>query len=170
MSNDYSFKDLEETFNRYEIKSDKNKKIVVIDKLSKKEISNNDIINKVKFSFVWFKTMGFPSNVAVGEYDYKTRYNYAFSEKTKELYDNLSKLISEQLTTTGNIEVLDIVQFFKDNKYERLDDVKKLFSDTISVKALTMWFRLANKDSLFPTKSIETYQEALRKLNDKKTL
>ena len=49
MSNDYSFKDLEETFNRYEIKGDKNKKIVIIDKLSKKEISNNDIINKVKF-------------------------------------------------------------------------------------------------------------------------
>ena len=170
MNFNYSFDGLKDTFNRYKIEKDKNNHIIIIDKISNSKIENEEIINRVKFATIWFKFMGSPVSIKVAEYDYKTRYNYAFSDKTRVIYDNMMNVISNELITKGDIDVLELIKFFKDNNLDRIEDIKKLFSEHTSIVALNRWFRNAIPDSMFPKKSVETYNEAINKLNNKKTL
>lgn len=166
---DYSFQKLQDTYNRYSIIKE-NSKIKIIDNLSKEEINDENIINMVKFSLIWFKIMGNPIGIKIADYDYKTKYNYAFSEISKCIYDNMMKVINTQLIGNGDIDILELISYFKDNNLKEINELKELFSSEQNIVALNRWFRMAVPDAKFPNKSVETYKQATNKLNDKKTL
>lgn len=167
---DFSFHGLKDTYDRYDLGKDSSGSLIVTDKLSQSEINNSDIINRVKFSLIWFKVMGNPIGMKVADYDYKTRYNNAFSEVAENIYDNMMKVINTQLIEEGDIDVLELVSYFEDNKIQGINELKELFSNERYVVALNRWFRMSVPDASFPKKSAETYKQALSNLNDKKTL
>ena len=66
----------------------------------------------------------------------------SFEVIRKMIFEHSGLKFEEMVSKNQNLSFKYMESNFKDNKYERLDDVKKLFSDTISVKALTIWFAL----------------------------
>lgn len=159
----FRFSGVKQTFDNYTLGKDKNGNIVAIDKNNGTYISDELIIDRVKFSLSWvMATMNShprttPDSTTVTEQDYQ----YAFSEDARKTYAIIMSEVQKQLTTTGNIDPIQVVQSTEgfNYKYAKAYAIN-LFSQKRFIEATNRWVRYAIPNALPQTEKLLTYDEA----------
>ena len=162
---DYNFRfsGVKDTFDNYNLGRDENKKIVAVDRKSGAIITDELIIDRVKFSLSWvMATVKSHSRTTIDESIVTDQdYKYAFSEDSRKTYAIIMGEIQKELTTTGNINPIDVVQATDGFNYKYAKSyAENLFSQKRFVEATNKWARHALPNALPQTEELLTYDEA----------
>lgn len=160
----FRFDGVKDTFDKYTLGKDKNGKLVAIDRNSGVFISDELMIDRVKFSLSWvLATMySHPRTTLDRSLVTEKDYEYAFSEEARKTYSIIMNEIQKELTTTGNINPIEVVQSTEDFNYKYAKRyAENLFSQKKFVEATNKWARHALLNALPQTEELLTYEEAI---------
>ena len=95
----------------------------IIDKVTKQKVYNNQIINGVRFAYLWRNSQN----------DNK---NMEFNENSKKLYDELMSCMINNLEITGNLNYKDVYNYALSNNTKMIKVLKILFKNPITYEWL----------------------------------
>lgn len=160
----FRFSGVKDTFDKYTLGKDKIGNIVAVDRNSGNLIHDELFINRVKFSLSWVMATMKSHSRTTSDTSYVTEqdYEHAFSENAAKTYAIIMSEIQRELTTTGNIDPIDVVQSTEvlNYKYARAY-AENLFSQKKFVEATNKWARYAIPNALPQTEELLTYEEAI---------
>lgn len=160
----FRFDGVKDTFDKYTLGKDKNGNLVAVDRNSGVFISDELMIDRVKFSLSWvLATMNsHPRTTSDRSYVTEQDYEYAFSEDARKTYAIIMSEIQRELTTTGNINPIEIVQSTEDFNYKYAKSyAENLFSQKKFIEATNKWARHALPNALPQTEELLTYEETI---------
>ena len=146
---------------------------VVMSKHTKKIIMDEDIVLHTKFAYLWLKSAGmkWTKGEIVGGFE------HAFNSESEEIFNFISKAITNSMNKDGNIDPIDILYFTERNsKYRHAKDIViGLFSSQIAVDIINKLYRKQNPSAMrekTPTAYFDgglyVYEDAYDKLNARK--
>lgn len=120
VNKDMSFSDLKTLLNRYELKTDgRSDNYNVIDKITQKQIYDTNIIDGVRFAYLWL-------NIAERRYVNETipGMTDAFSEFNEKNYNQILSYMIKMLQTNGNLDYQTLYKYASKNN----DKMEKILS------------------------------------------
>lgn len=162
----FRFNGVKDTFDKYEIVKDSNGNTVVVDRTGGWYIGDELIIDRVKFSYSWvLAIMKVRSSETVDTRRLTAQvYEHAFSDDARKVYARIMGEIQRELTATGNINTLDVVNAAGNVPYRYARSyAESLFSSKKCIKALEKWARHAIPNALPQTKETLTYIDAVNR-------
>ena len=125
VNKDMSFSDLKTLLNRYELKKDERLDTYnVIDKITQKQIYDVNIINGVRFAYLWL-------NVAERRYvnEKIPGMTDAFSEVNEKIYNQILTYMVKMLQTNGNLDYKTLYNYASKNNIKMTKILKILFKN-----------------------------------------
>lgn len=160
----FRFDGVKDTFDKYDICKDPDGNTIVVDRINGQHIADELIIDRVKFSFSWVLSImkSHPRETITTHKLTELDYEHAFSDDARKTYARIMSEIQRELTTTGNINTLDVVHSTEDIQYKYAKTyAENLFSSKKYIKAIDKWARHAIPNALPQTKETLTYIEAV---------
>ena len=120
-----TFLDLKNLINRYELKRNSNlDNYIVIDKISKKQVYNDYIINGVRFAYLWL-------NVHERRYVDETISGItdAFSSINEQIYNQIIDYMVKMLETNGNLDYQSLYNYAIQNNIKMVKILQLLFKN-----------------------------------------
>ena len=157
----FKFDGVKNTFDNYTLGKDEKGNLVAISKKDNSICIDQLIIDRVKFSIAWAKSTQYAHSRSTPYPEFNERdYEYAFNQGARETYAVMMGCVNKQLLTTGNIDLLEIINEVKKISYKYSEGyVKNLFSKKIYVEALDKWSRHAIPNALPSTQPLMTLEE-----------
>lgn len=136
-----------------------NGKKEVINRRTRKIITDPTMKIQIEFSFLWLKVAG--SKHYIGEEI--PGYSYAYDKIwVEKIFYEISKIITGSIHRSGNIEPLDIFLEVSNNHglYKYAEDiVEKLFSSQENIRIINQFYRQQNHSSVREKKAIQSFDE-----------
>lgn len=141
----YSFEALKHIYDNYELRKDYDNNIFAVNLNTKEYTYNEKIIDKIKFSNLWFlSTMYNRSRTTTNNIITKDDYEYAFNDGAKYTYLNMMNIIKQQLENKDNINPVEVLKNIENNNYKHSKDIiNYLLGNKYSYEIVDKWSRYA---------------------------
>mgnify|MGYP003294244123 CR=1 FL=1 len=133
-----TFENLEKTYFNYSVGTNTSGKTVAVEKNVGYVIEDPKFVARVRFVSIWRKS-------AIGNQDTKdeeSSVGECFNEESKKIYEEIKNVIDMQLTKTGNIDTLEVLNKLKNTEYKWARSTsRRLFRNEIQTEIITDYFR-----------------------------
>lgn len=163
----FKFDNIKDTYKKYALVKDEEENLVALNKKTKEKISDQFIIDRLKFSLAWVVSFLSTLNRTTDEcLCSKEDYEIAFNDNAKKIYFIMMDKIQNQLVKTGNIDTIEIIENINKSNVDNADlYVKKFLSSKVVLEVLDKWIRYSINEALPRTKPLLTYKDAKLKKN-----
>lgn len=138
ITKDDSFENLKKTYCNYNVGTNTNGKTVAVEKNIGYVIEDPKFVARVRFLSIWRKS-------AIGNKDTKDEeasFEECFNSESEGIYNNIKECIQKQLTKTGNINTLEVLNTLKVSEYKWARSTsRRLFRNEIQAEIITDYFR-----------------------------
>ena len=160
---DNSFETLKRTYDLYKVGVNPEGGLIAVEKNTGYVKDDLKFVNRVRFIALWRKS-------AFGNYDIKDEekcYEECFSEESKQIYEELNKIIETQLKKTGNIDIQEVLSIMKDSPYKWGRIVsRRLFRTPAYADTVDSYFRSITYKPKRQTKPTLCLDQALYGMNE----
>lgn len=163
----FKFDNIKDTYKEYLLVKDEEENVIALNKKTKEKVSDQFIIDRLKFSLAWVVSFLSTNNRKIEEcLCSKEDYEIAFNDNAKKIYFVMMDKIQNQIVKTGNIDTIEIIENIKKSNIDNGDlYVKKFLSSRVVLEVLDKWIRYSINEALPRTKPLLTYKDAKLKKN-----
>ena len=163
----FKFDNIKDTYKEYLLVKDEEENVIALNKKTKEKVSDQFIIDRLKFSLAWVVSFLSTINRKTDEcLCSKEDYEIAFNDNAKKIYFVMMDKIQNQIVKTGNIDTIEIIENIKKLNIDNGDlYVKKFLSSRVVLEVLDKWIRYSINEALPRTKPLLTYKDAKLKKN-----
>ncbi len=153
-----SFEGLKETYDNYKLGVNPTGGLIAIEKSTGYVKEDYDFVCRVRFLSLWRKS----AFANLDMKDEESCVKECFSDESKNIYEELKEIMQNQLTTTGNIDTLEVINKMKDSPYKwgRITS-RRLFRTQPYAETVANYFRCITPASKKQTKPTYSLLQAL---------